>query len=68
MLNQIVLLLAIYNVFFVPLSFGFRIKFKGVFLTLELLTIFFYLIEIVMRAVKLNQLNMLENISDLRLN
>ena len=61
-------LVSIYNLIFIPLSFAFRIKFEGVFLTLEVLTIFFYLVDICLRWSKLNNYYQLEKIPDSRLN
>jgi hypothetical protein len=38
---------------FIPLQFGFRIEFKGIFLAMEIFTISVYLIEIGMRIMHL---------------
>lgn len=48
--NIINMLLAFYNLAFIPLQFGFRIPFKGAFLALEIVTILMYLSEIVLRV------------------
>ena len=61
-------LASIYNIVFIPLSFAFRVKFEGVFLAFEVLTIFFYLIDICLRWNKLNNFYQLEKIPDSRLN
>ena len=45
---------ASYNIVFIPLSLAFRIPFEGVWLTLEILTIFLYLVDICLRWTKLS--------------
>ena len=52
--NCCVLLASSYNIVFVPLSFGFRIKYQGVFMVFEVLTVFFYFIDITMRWSRLH--------------
>ena len=67
-MSILVLAVSLYNIVFVPLSFGFRIKFQGIFMVLEVLTVFFYVVDICMRWSKLNHLKMLKDIPDARLN
>lgn len=42
----IMMIISIYNIVFIPLQFAFRIKFKGVFLAMELVTLWLYLIDL----------------------
>lgn len=64
-MRWIILLLSIYNVIFIPLQFAYRIDFHGVYLFLEIMTIFFYLVDIVYRFQNLRQLQDLNgNIAD----
>ena len=65
--SLLVLTAATYNIVFVPLSFGFRIKFQGVFMVLEILTVFFYVVDICMRWSKLNHLKTLKKLPDSKL-
>ena len=51
--------LAFYNLYFIPLQFGYRIPFKGGVLALEVLTIIFYLLEIALRLFTLTRLRKL---------
>ena len=57
-----------YNMIFIPLSFAFRIPIEGFYLTLEVLTVFFYMVDICLRWSKLNNYYQLEKIPDSRLN
>lgn len=50
------LCLALYNMFFIPLQFAYRIEFKGIYLALEVLTIIIYLVEIATRVVEYKKL------------
>ena len=61
-------LASVYNIVFIPLSFAFRIAFEGIYLAFEVLTVFFYLIDICLRWSKLNNFYQLEKIPDSRLN
>jgi len=53
--------LVFYNLLFIPLQFAYRIKFKGVFLALEIVTIGMYLTEIGLRINMVVRLNQLKN-------
>lgn len=61
-------LASVYNIIFIPLSFAFRVPIEGVYLTLEVLTVFFYMVDICLRWSKLNNYYQLEKIPDSRLN
>ena len=58
---------SIYNIIFIPLSFAFRIPFEGVYLSFEVATVFFYLVDICLRWSKLNSYYQMEKIPDSRL-
>jgi hypothetical protein len=53
--------LVFYNLIFIPLQFAYRIKFKGVFLALEIITIVMYLTEIGLRIYTLIRIKRLKN-------
>jgi len=55
------MLLAFYNLAFIPHQFGFRIPFKGAFLALEIITILMYLAEIGLRVFTLIRLQRLKS-------
>jgi len=42
----VVLLLTLWNLFFIPLQFAYKLKFEGVFLAFEILTIMAYLMDL----------------------
>ena len=58
-MRAIILIIALYNLIFIPICFGFRVKFEGVYMLMEILTILFYLIDICLRWSTLNTLSML---------
>lgn len=45
-----ILILVSYNVVFIPIQFGYRIKFDGFVLAMEILTIIFYILDIKFRV------------------
>ena len=51
-----ILLVSIYNILFIPLQFGYRIKFDGLFLVMELFTIILYCFDIKFRMQNLKLL------------
>jgi len=51
-----ILFMAIYNIAFIPLQFGYRIKFDGIFLVMELFTIILYGFDIKFRLQNLKLL------------
>ena len=69
------MLLVFYNLIFIPLQFGYRIKFEGFIMALEILTILMYSMEvglriytaIRMKRLKLMQLSLIKNSSDRKL-
>ena len=65
--NLCVFLASAYNIVFVPLSFGYRIRYHGVYMAFEVLTIFLYFVDICMRWSRLSHLSMLREIPDTRL-
>ena len=67
-MRLVILLLSGYNLMFVPLQMAFRIKYTGLLITLEVLTIFFYLLDICLRMSTINHLKALNHIPDLKLN
>jgi len=50
-------LASLWNVVFIPLSFAFRVPFEGVILAFEVLTVFFYLIDLGLLWSKFNRMN-----------
>jgi hypothetical protein len=65
--QNVMLLLTIYNLMFIPIQMAFRIPFEGVYLGLECLTILAYTFDISRRAVKLRKLRKINTISDRKL-
>ena len=51
-----ILTIVIYNLIFIPLQFGYRIKFRGIYLVMEILTMFLYIFDIIYRSKNLKEL------------
>jgi hypothetical protein len=51
-----ILLIVIYNLIFIPLQFGYRIPFKGIYLVMEILTWLLYIFDIIYRSKNLKEL------------
>lgn len=62
--QNILLLVSVYNVFFIPIQFAFRIPFESVFLYLEIATIVLYAFDISWRLIKIRRLFNLHKIPD----
>jgi hypothetical protein len=41
-----IFIIILYNLIFIPLRFGFSLPFEGKFLFMEILTIFFYMVDL----------------------
>jgi hypothetical protein len=54
-----ILFIAIYNIIFIPIQFGYRIKFDGLFLMMEIFTIILYGFDVKFR---LTNLRLLESV------
>ena len=65
--QNLMLLLTIYNLVYMPIQMAFRIPFEGIFLGLECLTIVAYVFDIGWRAHKLRKLLRIHSISDRKL-
>jgi hypothetical protein len=50
------LVIVMYNIIFIPLQFGYRIPFHGVYLVLEVSTVILYLLDIFYRVKNLRML------------
>ena len=57
--KRVLQLFVVYNLVFIPLQFAFNIKFKPIYLVMEVLTILVYLMEIAIRVVKFRRLKKL---------
>lgn len=53
--------LVFYNLIFIPLQFGYRIKFKKFYLAIEILTLFMYSVEIALRIYKVTRIKKLKS-------
>jgi hypothetical protein len=51
-----ILVIVIYNLIFIPLQFGYRIQFKGIYLIMEVFTMVMYAFDIFYRVKNLNEL------------
>ena len=45
----LMIFVSVYNIIFIPLQFGFRIDFKGIYLIMEIFTILLYGIDVGVR-------------------
>ena len=64
LIEIILAMLSFYNVIFIPLQFGFRIPFTGMFMTLEVCTIIFYLVDASLKSNKIARLKQIQTMTD----
>ena len=66
-MRVVMAILSFYNIVFIPLQFGFRIKMQGIYLVMEMFTILFYLLDAGLRLVTIGRLKKVREMSDTEL-